>query len=822
MNSDIPPKTRRELGWTTLLAALAELTRSPVGRERALELPFLPSHEEIERQLARVAEARRLTARGEEIPLADTPDARGTLVRAQREGVLEPVALLACARLIRASAGVRRFLGARREAAPLLAEEAGALSEFEPLAAEIERAIEPSGLISDRASPALAELRGRARALHRQIKERLEELLADPVNEEVLRDRYFSIRDERYVVPVKTSHQARLPGIVHNASQSGQTLFIEPDALVDLGNHLTIAQSLALEEERRILRDLSDGIGRRAEELGRDLELLAEFDRVGAAARLADRLGATAPEAPREGEPFALRGLRHPLLVLRGIDVVPNDVALEPGRRGLVISGPNAGGKTVTMTAVGLAALMLRAGLPVPAERGSRLAAPDAVLTAIGDEGDLSLDLSTFTAHLAALKEIAARSRPGALVCIDEIAAGTDPREGAALASAFVDDLVERGAVVLVTTHLDELKAKALTDERLVCASVEFDKARLSPTYRLKMNEAGSSSAIEIARRVGISEAVCDAARGLLGGSGGALGRALEAVEQRRAGLERVEAALEQERRALAAARAEWERQSRELKARSREVTAGARRELLAEIESARAEVRRTLAELQSRPAVPAAVQSAQRLEKLAARELAQAARDAAQEEAERTEQAADPGELRPGLRVRVASLGGEGEILALDAEAATVRVGALKTRVPRADLVPLKGRAAPARFRRTTAEREEAVSRASAGRVRAAVEKLDLRGLRTEDALRQLRDTLDRALREGTPELVVLHGHGSGALKAAVREELSTSPYVGGFRPGLGAEGGDAVTVAAVGEPGGAVSAAAGKTSDDTPGERT
>lgn len=796
--SSIPRKTQQELGWPALVAALASQARSALGREHAFALPFLHSREEVQQRLSRIAEARFLSRQSLEIPVEDVPDVRPHILRASREGILEPLALLECTRLLRASVRVRRFLLSRSEHLPILAGEAEALSDFEPLAAEIERAIEPSGTLSDNASVELAELRARARGLHRAMKTRLDEILEDPTYEEVLREKYYSVRDDRYVVPVIASHRSRLPGIVHNASQTGQTLFVEPSQLIELGNQLTIAESLAREEELRILRDFTEGIGRRAEELDHDLELLAELDRVGACARLAEQLDATEPVVDEPDAPFSLRGLRHPLLVLRGIDVVANDVLLQPGKRGLIISGPNAGGKTITLTAVGLSALMLRAGLPVPASKGSRLPLYDAVLTAIGDEGDLTKDLSTFTAHLTALRDIAERTQPGTLVCIDEIAADTDPREGAALASAMLDELADRGAYVLITTHLDELKAKAMTDERFASASVEFDRDKLAPTYRLALDRVGASSAIEIARRVGLPAHVCDRARELLGGAGGALVRAIESMESQQSELERLQRVLEEERQALALARLEWERQRRELQAKERDVQAGARRELIRDIEQAREEVRRTLAKLQAKPTVSDAVATQKKLEQEAREQEAKRAREEAEAAAIRAREAAEGVELRVGLRVRVASVDGEGEVLELGPEEALVRIGALKIRVPRGDLVALTGRAKPAPgFRKTKAERLAAADRVKAAPASSGARRLDIRGMRTEDALRELRALLDAAYQDDAREVIVLHGHGTGALKAAIRDELKSSPYVSESRAGEGPEGGDAVTVA-------------------------
>ena len=524
-------RTQTELGWPQILDALAARCRTPAGRRRALGLRFLETAADAREALLRVAEARALSEAAVTLPFGGVGDVEPLIDRVGRGGVLEPLALRECAALVRAGARTRETVRARSAEAPRLWALAEPLGESPALADEVERAIEPSGAISDRASPALAEARERSRGLHRALKVKVETLIADPEMERHLRDRYFTIRNERYVLPVLASARSAVPGIVHNASQSGQTLFVEPDAMVELGNELSIANAVAQEEEQRILRELSELLGAAAPQLAADLGALAALDVVEASARLASDLDAHAPEVAPVAAGFELLSLRHPLLVLQGKKVVASHVRLAPPERALIVSGPNGGGKTVAITAVGLSALMLRAGLPVAAAAGSRLPFYLEVQAAVDERGDLAKDLSTFTAHLAAVREMLAGAIPGSLVLVDEIAADTDPREGAALAAAILEALVERGAAVLVTTHLDELKALALTDPRYANARVGFDAERLQPTYQVHLGTAGSSSAIEVAARVGLPPAVVERARAAVGGQGGALGQALRALD---------------------------------------------------------------------------------------------------------------------------------------------------------------------------------------------------------------------------------------------------------------------------------------------------
>jgi DNA mismatch repair protein MutS2 len=610
-----------------------------------------------------------------------------------------------------------------------------------------------------------------------------------------LRDRYFTIRNERYVLPILASARSEVPGIVHNASQSGQTLFVEPDSMVELGNELSIANAMAAEEEQRVLRELSEALSRRAAALAQDLELLARLDLLEASARLASDLDAHAPEVAAPGDALELRSLRHPLLVLQGKKVVASDVRLEPPARALIVSGPNGGGKTVAITAVGLAACMLRAGLPVAAAAGSRLPLFAQVFAAVEERGDLARDLSTFTAHLTSIRDIAAAAGPRALVLVDEIAADTDPREGAALAAAILEALVEGGVHVLVTTHLDELKALALSDPRFANARVGFDAERLVPTYQLHLGSPGSSSAIEVAARVGLPPAIVERARAALHGGGGALTQALRALEEERARIAAERRGLEAERERARRAADEAARRADAARRAEKEAAARLGEELAGELEAARGEVAALLASLQAKPTVKEVTQAAAQLEGWRA-QVAGAAR-AADAQAKAGPEAMPGAAVARGARVRIVSLGQEGEVLEVLGGEALVRAGSLKVRRPVGDLLPLRGKAAAAPgLGRGRAERLDAAGEARAAAPSHPERRLDARGLRVEELLRAVDAFLDRLFAEGAPDCVVLHGHGTGALKAALRDHLAASPYVGAFRSGDRHEGGDAVTV--------------------------
>lgn len=801
---EIPARTLDDLAFGEILRALAGRCRTEAGRRRAQARPFLHDTAEVEAALTLVDEARRLSEEQISLPFGALPDVSDALPRAAKSALLEPRELSAMAQVLFAFERTRDALADRAGTVPALVQVARRLPALEALARRVDRCFEADGEISDRASPALKDARDRVRGLHRALKARLDVMLHDDAFLPNLREGYYTLRNGRYVLPVNAQHQAQVPGIVHNASGSGQTLFVEPEGLVSLGNQLAIAQSLVNEEERRILQELTDAVGREADRIGAGVSALAELDEAEAAARLASDLDLHRPAIEPTGGTLQLRQLRHPLLILKGHEVVPNDVRLADGVRALVVSGPNAGGKTVTLTAVGLTALMLRAGLPVPASDGSRLPLYRSVHSAVGDAQDLAQGLSTFSAHVAELREIGRHAEPGSLALIDEIAADTDPREGAALAVAVLEDLLDRGAVALVTTHLEELKALAHLDPRFINARVGFDPRKMAPTYRLQIGEAGSSSAIEIARRMGLSEKVCDRARQLVLGAGGPLAQALAAAEEERRHLAEAQDRAEQATREAQAEKAALEREREDSLRRLAAEEQEHRERRLQELETMRAELRELAAQLRAEASAQAAAQAAAAAQQKLAERTAEEQRrlNEAKATAARAQAPDTPPELRVGGWVHHAGLGRDVEILELSEGQALVAAGLMKMRVPVAELSRSQTGRPPPKFPTGPQEKQERALRraeeAAPAAVRASLYRCDVRGMRADEALREVEQFLDRVYRGGEESALILHGHGTGALKQAIRESLGSSPYVRMFRPGESHEGGDGVTVVA------------------------
>ena len=675
--------------------------------------------------------------------------------------------------------------------------------------------------VVDGASPGLARARGRIRELRAQIMKAAARLVKQPGVAETLQDAYYTEREGRVVLPVRAdafSRRGAIGGIIHDSSATGQTLYVEPQALIEDNNALREAQLAAAAEERRVLEQLSKLVHAAAEGLRSNQEQLIAIDAVLARLRLgesfagvAPRLGEAVPE-DRRGE-FVLPAARHPLMLLAGVDVVPNDLLLRVGSA-LVISGPNAGGKTVALKTLGLCALMAQAGLRLPTRGAASLPLVRTIVTDVGDDQSIAANLSTFSAHMRHVCDAlaaAAIDGAGTLVLLDEVAVGTEPEQGAALAEAILVDLTERGATVVTTTHYERLKLLAMRfPGRFVNASVGFDLERLLPTFRLLLGVPGPSSALTVARRLGLPEPVLQHAASLLDDERLQVDALLQQVVSERDALITARAQVERERAALADRSREVARReaaqlqlSKSKKQKAYEAAAGELRALHAEL----AEQRKALRKAQQGGEVPAIAAAA---EQLAGRVGEARALLAGQREPTPVAPGRPPPQLAPGDRVAVPSLGSEGEVVAVKGERVVLQLGTVRTTVALADVRPTKEPERPrARVKPQTAAAIKQWDTSTAAQhfgadavaIAAGVDNsVDVRGVRAEDALREVDRLLDEAVRRDHEVIVVIHGHGTGALKKAVREHLARLPFVRRQRPGLPPEGGEGVTVAWVG----------------------
>ncbi|HEY8416735.1 MAG TPA: endonuclease MutS2 [Limnochordales bacterium] len=786
-------RSLRVLEYPAIVERLAATAAFAPGRELAAALRPSPEPAVVRQWLAETAEALQLLGRGGPDLLAGARDVRESLKRAGLGGVLSGTELLDVASTAAAMRRARRVLLNDPDAWPHLAQRAARLGTFTEVEETIAACIGPDGQMLDDASPELARLRARIRTLHQRIRDRLDAILRSPSLRQALQDTVITVRGGRQVVPVKQEHKGMIPGIVHDTSASGATVFVEPLEVVELNNELQEARSQEEQEVERLLRHLSAQVGRVAEEMLVGVSLLAELDLILAKARLAESMRAVAPKMNEEGW-VRIVGGRHPLLTGR---VVPIDVWLGREARVLVITGPNTGGKTVTLKTIGLFCLMAQAGLFVPAEPGTELAIFSGIYADIGDEQSIQQSLSTFSSHMSAIVHILRRVDERSLVLLDELGAGTDPAEGAALAMAILDHLLAAGARVVATTHYSDLKAFVHNRPGMQNASVEFDVETLAPTYRLIMGLPGRSNALEIAARLGLPEPILSQARARLTHDDVRVDDLIRNLEETRRALEEeLERArrLRQENERL---HAELEAARAELAERRQSVLEKAREEARRVVSAARRETQAALDELrrlQRQGDLEGARRTHRRLERL------QAELEAPPAPVETPDaRPLAPSELVPGTPVLVLSLGQTGTIIegpAADGHV-TVQVGGMRARVPGQSL-----RAAPAAAVREEPERRpSAPARPGLGIVaakRAHISpELHLRGMTVEEALEALDKYLDDAVLAGLPTVRIVHGKGTGTLRRVVHEHLRSDRRVKSWRLADASAGGHGVTVA-------------------------
>jgi DNA mismatch repair protein MutS2 len=800
-----PDKTRSDLEYGRVLEALAERCASEMGKALARGLPFAATRSETRRLLDEAREATELLAAGEPLPIVALGDVSGALGRVGAAGVLSPPEIREIGRALEAARTLRRFLGVRRSRVPALFAACTTDPTLDALADELAQAFDPDGSLSDKASGRLRELRAEFSSARQRMLSRLEELMTR--YEAILQDRFITEREGRYVIPVRSDAHERFPGIVHATSASGATLFVEPRAIIPMGNRLKVLEAEVQREEQAIYAKLSDRIGESLPSVVAAIEALARADVRAATARLATELRLVFPEVTDEPR-LELRQVRHPLLLLDsqkdGVvqwdSVVPSDLSIA-ARRALVVSGPNAGGKTVALKAMGLAALLVRAGLPVPCAEGSVVGIFEVVLTDVGDDQSLAKSLSTFSAHVRNLARILDDTQPGALVLLDELAGGTDPREGEALAAGMLDSLTARGGAVVVTTHYEGLKALALADPRFENASMGFDLATMSPTFRLAQGIPGSSSALAVARKFGLPSTVIERAERFLSREDVHFETVVKKLNDERAALELARADAERrakEAEELKASLAEELRQARE---RERRQVSKEADSLLGAVRRAREELREAQAKLRAKKLDAALVKEAQAaVDRVAAQVAVGGPLDPTALGAPApppSSLAEGPPPLKKGSRVWVSRIRAEADVLdVLPDGNVRVQAGPLKLVVHASELravaaepEPRRKPAAPSRSPGDPAGLEVAVQTTD--------NTCDLRGLRTDDAVSMAVSFLDRAISDERRVCFLIHGHGTGALKEAIRRELKASPYVRYFRAGNPGEGGDGVTIA-------------------------
>jgi DNA mismatch repair protein MutS2 len=778
------------LEFPRVCGRLAELAASSAGQERCRALLPVADRADADAALERAWQCFRLLEQHGEPPLRAFADVRPHLRSAAHEGfALDGRTLVAVRQTLETIRAVGAYFRRHAATADALRDLPDRLVAFPHLEGALQRALDDDGMVLDQASDALARVRAAIRRLRDSLTRKLEDLVQRRGLADVVADTYVTLRNNRFVVPVRAAAVGQLQGVVQDRSVSGETLFVEPLFAVELNNQLLLA---VREEElivQRILADLTGLVGAEHDAIARSVDALVDVDCLVARARFARAYRCTRPSFS-DGT-IALRAARHPGLLFTGRPVTPVDLLLPADRNALVVTGPNTGGKTVALKTLGLCALMAQSGVLIPAAEGARLPCFTAVFADVGDEQSIERNLSTFSAHIANLCEIAADPADAPLVLLDEPGVGTDPDEGAALAVALLTFFPSRGARLAITTHYTPVKLFALDSPRCAVAAVDFDVDTLTPRYRLVYDSIGRSLALPIAQRLGLPEPILAAAETARSQQARILGAALERLERTRAELEAQLAAATEHTAALAARAAESERLVGELRERRRAAWAEELREARAFVRQLKEEGRAQLRELRS-AAERAAFQRFTREQEtaIAAREAVDDAASARPAPFDQVQGGPAEGRgaaaLRVGDTVAVADRGIQGELLAVDGARAWIQRGTMRFEVPSAQLRTL-GREAPAAPQVTVSP---AIDEDGA-------RELSLIGLRAREAVERLERFLDRAVQGGQETVRIIHGVGSGALRRAIHDYLATSPYCAGFRGGESSEGGAGVTVA-------------------------
>ena len=789
------------LEFPRVLAVVADRASSALGAARVRSLAPETSRALLEAEHRRVSAMRSiLTAEGgwapEPIPSLTEPLAR---LRVEGTSWSGPELLLG-AQLLRSARRTREALTDGRRppmAAAVLRDLAERLVSAKAAEAAVERVVADDGSVRDDASPALRHLRRELRGAEGELVKLLERLMGRLESHHQVPDMSVTVRNGRYVIPIRREGRGAVGGIVHDTSSTGATIFIEPPAAIEAGNRIRELEAEEQREVDRILREVTDTLRPLRDAMLDSLDALTELDSLYARARFALEFRCTSPELAAPGEGFRVIDGRHPLLMAQGVAVVPFDLEMLPDEHTLLVSGPNTGGKTVLLKALALISLLLQSGVPAPVGGESRVAVFDDVFADVGDEQSIQASLSTFSAHLKHQAEILGAASHASLVLMDEVGSGTDPLEGAALGGAILEELTRRGTTTIATTHLGALKELATEVRGVVNASLQFDAVQLAPTYRLIKGVPGRSYGISIARRLALPANVIERAEERVP-------KSERDVERLIADLERRETELEDEERTARAvledARAKAERlaeRERKVRDREREVERQARQEARKYLLDARRELERTIKALQEAGASAVDEQARdarRRVEQLADQQGEQLDRLAREERNVTTRRSpaapAAPQELRAGDVVEVGTLGGKlGRVLERRNGQAVVVVGGVKLTVPVKQL---------ARTNKEIARDAAVPIYGDVAEVHARPE-VDVRGMRVGEVDDLVMQALDSAVRADLKALRIIHGKGTGALRERVAEMLRKDTRVAGFRLGAWNEGGDGVTVAEI-----------------------
>ncbi len=778
----IQEKTFTTLEYDKILSILKQHLACEVGHEFAEKLRPVTSLKEAETLQEQTWEAESIYTRTGRTPVSGFPDVRELVGRMHASLFLSTRELLAIAQAMRAAREAKEILQTGDENS-LLCNLANRLTSHRSVEEEIARCILGEDEISDNASPELSRIRRQIKIVGERVREKLNSMLKSQTTQKYLQEAVITIRNGRYVLPVKAECRSQVSGLVHDQSSSGATLFIEPSAVVELGNE---NKRLFIEEKNeieRILSGLTAMIAPFADEIHISCNVMGALDVIFARAVMARDQRAVRPKLNEAGCVRIVRG-RHPLIAKDR--VVPVDIWLGETFRTLIITGPNTGGKTVTLKTVGLFTLMAMSGMFIPAQEGTELSTFDSVFADIGDEQSIEQSLSTFSSHMTNTVRILAEADGRSLVLLDELGAGTDPVEGAALAQAILESLYERSTLTVATTHYSEIKAFALMHAGMQNASMEFDVDRLCPTYRLFIGIPGKSNAFEISRRLGLSDAVIDRAQDFLQKKDVAFETVLSEAEQARRTAENDKEAIYKTRIETEKIKTELEKEKKKLEDEKTLLRQKAREDARRMVQETRQDMEKLIVQLRS-------------IENINQKQLeraVQTSRDAMRKTEERLyEQAVQrdtageaPAKVHPGERVKLITLGQEATVLkpADSKGEVLVQAGVMKLSIPLNDIRPVEQKKKP----------QQTAAKISLSQDRGSALSIDLRGSMVDDACLELDRFIDNALITGVHEFYVVHGKGTGALRSGVQQYLKNHPRVKTYRIGAYGEGDAGVTV--------------------------
>ena len=731
-------KARRSLGWDEITANLSSIAVSSKGAEIArILIPENPQNsplESIKTKLRETSEMKEIIAGSENFPLAIFEDISPAISKALKDVPLEIVELKDISDLLSISKMVKSFIFRFRENAPTLYKIVFPVDDLSEIKKRIDFCITETGEINENATPEMRELSQKVRSVKNKIIKKLESYISSNEYSQMLMDSYYTQREDRYVLPIKAEYKSKIDGIVHDSSSSGATIFLEPEKLVELNNQLKMAESELKREIHRILKGLTSLVANNSIAIENNLNILTDLDLIHAKAKLSQMMNAVEPEINSNGN-IDLKAARHPLLILTNTNVVSNDITLSPDFNVLIISGPNTGGKTLTLKTVGLMGLMVRAGLHIPVHNGSDMAIFPEIYADIGDEQDIGRHLSTFSGHILNIIGMLNFASTSSLILLDELMISTDPSEGGALAEAILTELSGRGVKVITTTHYGQLKATGMIRENFRNASVEFDLKTLSPTYRLIQGIPGGSSALNIASQLGMDRKIIELSASLIKEKEKRLEDAVNRLENLKKTLDDEYLKASLVRKDSESLLEEQKNITERMKEEEREYLNTKKKRLSKDVADAREKIKEIINELNKE---------------------------------------------RTSVKVKEAKAKIEG---------ITEGLSIVPSESEDSQLEKLKKHF---QDRRLQTKRDKV----SASPVSTTETECDLRGMRVDEARETAIRFLDRAYQGEVAEVRIIHGYGTEAIKKMLREYLKESPYINSFRPGDVQEGGDGVTV--------------------------